>query len=123
MTLTEWKTNKKPQRKHRCHISILTQTKIAEVNTQNANAGEMLITTPYYLVFLNGSEVVDVNAEKARLENEIQKTDVELQKLKNIMANAGFVSHAPQAVIQKYTKQIKEYEDKINQLNASIKKL
>ena len=105
------------------YLQTLTQTKIAEVNTQNANAGEMLITTPYYLVFLNGSEVVDVNAEKARLENEIQKTDVELQKLKSIMANAGFVSHAPQAVIQKYTKQIKEYEDNTQQLNSTIKQL
>lgn len=105
------------------YLQTLTQTHITEISNSQPQQGEMLITTPYYLVFLNGSEIIDTKAEKARLEGEVQKANTELQKLQNIMANAGFVSHAPQTVIEKYTKQIKEYEDKINQLNASIKKL
>ena len=39
------------------------------------------------------------------------------------MGNAGFVARAPQNVIEKYKKQIAEFEDKLVQLNASKNKL
>ena len=105
------------------YLEKLTQTKLVETKDEKTAEKEMIISTPYYIVLLDGNEIVDVKAEKARLESEIQKTTAELNKLKNIMGNAGFVARAPQNVIEKYKKQIAEFEDKLSQLKASKNKL
>ena len=39
------------------------------------------------------------------------------------MSNQGFVAHAPSAVVEKYNKQIAEFEDKLAQLKQSRQKL
>ena len=41
----------------------------------------MLIASPHYLVYLDGNEIVDKQAECQRLDREIEKATEELQKL------------------------------------------
>ena len=83
----------------------------------------MLISTPYYLVFLNGEEIVDLDAEKERLQQEINKVKADLQKIENILCNSGFVAKAPAQVIEKYIKEVLEYKDTLAKLEDTRQKL
>ena len=105
------------------YLQTLTLTKLDETTSENHNAQDMIISTPYYLVFLNGNDIVDVNAEKQRLDNEIAKISAELNKIEAILSNEGFVAHAPNAVIEKYKKEVAEAQDKLSKLNAAREKL
>ncbi|MBQ7602760.1 MAG: valine--tRNA ligase [Clostridia bacterium] len=105
------------------YLQTLTQTKITEITTKPNNPQDMLISTPYYLVYLHGDEIVDITAEKARLNAEITKVNSDIQKLEGILSNAGFVARAPGAVIEKYKKELAENNDKLANLKQSLSKL
>ena len=105
------------------YLQTLTLTHIDEVSSESKTSSDMLIASPHYLVYLDGNEIVDRNAECQRLDHEIAKTTEELAKLQKIMSNQGFVAHAPQAVIDKYNKQIADFNDKLAQLKQSRDKL
>lgn len=105
------------------YLQTLTQTKITEIKTDPNNPQDMLISTPYYLVYLHGDEIVDIKAEKARLNAEIAKVTQDITKLKGILSNAGFVARAPGAVIEKYNKELADNNDKLANLKQSLSKL
>ena len=105
------------------YLETLTQTSIVETKVATNNPQDMLISTPYYLLYLNGNEIIDTQAERARLNVEIAKVKQDIQKLSGILSNEGFVARAPQAVIQKYNKELAENKDKLENLNQSLSKL
>ena len=105
------------------YLQTLTLTQATEISAESCTPSDMLIASPHYLVYLDGNEIVDKQAECQRLDREIEKATEELQKLQKIMSNQGFVAHAPSAVVEKYNKQIAEFEDKLAQLKQSRQKL
>lgn len=105
------------------YLQTLTLTQATEISAESCTPSDMLIASPHYLVYLDGNEIVDKQAECQRLDREIEKTTEELQKLQKIMSNQGFVAHAPSDVVEKYNKQIAEFKDKLEQLKQSRQKL
>lgn len=105
------------------YIEALTQTKLEETKSETNNSNQMLISTPFYLVYLNADEIVDTQAEKLRLDEEIKKVTIELNKIENILKNQGFVAKAPAQVIEKYKKEVLQNKDKLEKLQQSRQKL
>ena len=58
------------------------------------------VVTEEARVFIPLAELVDLAAEKARMEKELGKKKGELAGLENKLANPGFVSKAPANVVQ-----------------------
>ena len=105
------------------YIQKLTNTKITVVENESTNKNDMLISSPYYLLYLDGSELIDLDEEKARLNAEISKAVTEIERLTKLLNNQGFIAKAPNQVIEKYNKDLAELKDKQQTLNSSLQKL
>ena len=105
------------------YIQKLTNTTIKVVDAESSAKQDILITTPYYLLYLDGSELINVDAEKNRLSSELQKVLDEANRLDNLLLNAGFIAKAPQKVVDKYRKDLQDLRDKEEKIRLSIAKL
>lgn len=66
---------------------------------------------------------IDVAAEIARLEKQIAEKQKFLQTTRAKLANEGFVSRAPQEVVQQQRDQVAELEKQIASLEANLSEL
>jgi len=78
--------------------------------------GEMRLLVP-----MKG--IIDVAAERARLEKQLDKTRAELAKAGGKLANENFVNNAPAAVVAQERERVAEFERTITQLAEQIQKL
>ena len=73
-------------------------------------------------IYVSLEGVIDIGKEVQRLEKEIMKVEKELEGVEKKMANEGFLTKAPEAVIQKIKEQHRELIEKRDQLKAHVEK-
>jgi valyl-tRNA synthetase len=67
--------------------------------------------------------LIDVEAERARLDKQLEKTRAELTKANGKLANERFVNNAPPAVVTQERERVAEFEKTITQLTEQLAKL
>jgi valyl-tRNA synthetase len=67
--------------------------------------------------------IIDIDAEKARLEKQKEKVTAELEKARNKLGNENFVKNAPAEVVAKERARAAEFEKTIAQLDEQLGKL
>tara|TARA_B110000240_G_scaffold126495_1_gene140807 strand:- start:2612 stop:5476 length:2865 start_codon:yes stop_codon:yes gene_type:complete len=75
-----------------------------------ALAGELEILVPM-------AGLIDINAELARLDREIDKISLEAKKLSGKLSNEKFVGNAPAEVVAKERQKLADFESSLSQLN------
>ncbi len=75
------------------------------------------------MIYLPLKGLIDIEKEVARLEKEIEKTSVELDRVLKKLSNDSFISKAPDAIIAKENEKKAEYEDILSKLREGLKKL
>jgi len=74
-------------------------------------------------VYLPLNELVDVNKERARLQKELDKIKPFAKGLSAKLGNESFVSKAPEAVIEKEKRRLRETEQQIEKLEKQLEEL
>ena len=69
------------------------------------------------------ADIIDLDAERARLQKEIQKLDKEIAQIQGRLSNEGFVSKAPEAVVEEQKIRKVEAEMTIEKLASALKQL
>jgi valyl-tRNA synthetase len=69
------------------------------------------------------ADVIDVDAEKARLKKDIGKVEGEIKKISGKLGNQGFLDKAPQAVIEENQSRLAEEEARRDKLTAALERL
>ena len=67
--------------------------------------------------------VIDVDAERARLEREIARNEAEIAKVDARLANADFVAKAPPEVIEENRERKAAFETAVKKLKAALKRV
>ena len=67
--------------------------------------------------------VIDVDAERARLEKQLDKVKTELARAEAKLANDKFVNNAPEAVVTQERERAADFSRTIVQLNEQLEKL
>ncbi len=67
--------------------------------------------------------VIDVDAERARLEKQLDKVNVDLARTNGKLGNEKFVNNAPADVVTKEKQRAADFEKTITQLNEQLEKL
>ena len=75
------------------------------------------------VVYIPMGDLVDFEAERARLRKELAKAEDDLAFIQKKLSNASFVEKAPAAVVQVQRDNAKKCEDKIAMLKESLAKL
>lgn len=73
--------------------------------------------------FLPLADVIDIDAEKARLEKEIAKNNLEIEKIDKKLANESFVAKAPPKVVEEQKTRRADFELQLEKLNAALTRL
>ena len=69
------------------------------------------------------ADVLDFDAEQARLTKEIAATDIEIDKIARKLGNEGFIAKAPEAVIAENKRRLEEEEARKSGLAAALARL
>jgi valyl-tRNA synthetase len=67
--------------------------------------------------------LIDVDAEKARISKEVEKTEKELARIEGKLSNEKFVSKAPEAVVAKEKEKADALKGKLADLQAQVEQL
>ncbi len=85
--------------------------------------GAVCIVTADAKIYIPMGELVDFEAEKARLKKELAAVQKDLDFVNGKLSNENFVAKAPANVVAQQREQKAKYEEKIAMLNESIAKL
>jgi valyl-tRNA synthetase len=94
---------------------------IIDDNAEPPPAAMALLGDMRLLVPMKG--LIDVDAERARLDKQMEKTRAELAKANGKLSNEKFVNNAPEAVVTQERQRVAEFEKTITQLTEQLEKL
>ena len=69
------------------------------------------------------NDLVDMDEEKKRLQNEITKLEAEVQRCQKMLSNPGFVNKAPEAKINEEKAKLTKYEEMLKQTKEHLQGL
>ena len=85
--------------------------------------GSVCVITESAKIFIPLNELVDFEAERARLQKELDAAKKDLQFVENKLNNPGFVAKAPEKVIAQEREKQAKHQAKIAMLEESLEKL
>ncbi len=69
----------------------------------------LTLMVPGYEAYLPLAALVDLEVERGRLRGELEKLEIEIARSEKLLANEGFVSKAPEAVVQRERDKLSDY--------------
>jgi valyl-tRNA synthetase len=104
--------------------SIRRLARAGSIETADAApAGALQLLVRGEVVALPLAGLVDLTAEKARLDREIEKVRVEIAKVEAKLGNADFVSRAPEVVIAEHRERLETFQERLVRLTAARERL
>ena len=94
---------------------------IIETGTEAAASATALLGEMRLLVPMQG--LIDVDAEKARLDRQRQSLNADLQRSRGKLGNENFVNNAPAAVVTQETERVADFERRLGQLDEQLERL
>ncbi len=105
-------------------IEVLKLLLNAEALEANANyqpaKGTPAARTGLGELFLPLEGLIDVEAEKSRLRKEIEKDEVEIEKVQSKLNNPAFAQKVPANVLEEHKQRLVEWQDKLAHAKAAI---
>lgn len=74
-------------------------------------------------IYLPLADLVDLEEEIARIEKDLQEAKIELQRAESKLANEGFISKAPRAVVEKEHEKVESYTATVERLQILLREL
>ena len=94
-----------------------------EIGSEFDIEGSVSVITESAKIFIPLNELVDLSAEKARLEKELETAKKDLEFVENKLNNSGFMAKAPEKVVAAQREAQAKHLAKISMLEESIQKL
>ena len=104
-------------------MNRLASASEVEVGSDFEIEGSVSVITESAKIFIPLNELVDFEAERARLQKELDAANKDLQFVSNKLNNPGFVAKAPEKVIAQEREKQAKYLAKIAMLEESLEKL
>ncbi len=104
-------------------MNRLASASEVEVGAEFEIEGSVSVITESAKIYIPLNELVDFEAERARLQKELDAANKDLQFVSNKLNNPGFVAKAPEKVIAQEREKQAKYLAKISMLEESLEKL
>ena len=102
-------------------LRILLNAERIQLETQyDAPKGTPAVPSSLGTLFLPLEGLIDVEAEKARLEKELEKIAKEVEKVEKKLGNKGFVDRAPAEVVQEHQQRLVDWQQKLEHTRKSL---
>lgn len=108
--------------------SILNKLGFAESielknNKDGIPSNAISVVTDGIEVFMPFEDLVDLEAEKERLQNEKTKLESEVARATKMLSNPGFVNKAPEAKINEEKAKLTKYQEMLDSVNERLKNI
>ena len=100
-----------------CRLAYASEVEVGE---QFESEGTVRVITDSAVVYMPMKELVDIEAELARLQKDLQKAENDKEFFERKLNNPGFVSKAPAAVVEQQRAQLDKALEKLAMLRAGI---
>jgi valyl-tRNA synthetase len=104
-------------------ICRLARLETAEAVDTAESKGSAQLVVEEATVYLPLADLMDVDAEKARLAKNLEKLAKEAGAIKGRLSNPGFVAKAPEYVVAEAKVQVADLEEQMEKLNAALARL
>ena len=81
----------------------------------------MSIITDGLEVYIPFEELVDIEEERKRLEDEKKKVLSEIERATKMLSNPGFINKAPESKINEEKEKLKKYQDMLKSIEERLK--
>ena len=102
-------------------VKMANLKSLSVADNKAADASSFMVGTDEFAVPIG--DLIDVDAEIEKQEKELQHLKGFLAGVQKKLSNANFVSHAPEAVVEKERKKQSDAEEKIANIEESLKAL
>ena len=85
-----------------------------------AKAGEAAAVVGGVEYIMNLEGLIDLGAEKLRLEREVEKQQKEMDKINTMLGNPNFVERAPAEVLEQNRRRLEELQENLGKLRAML---
>lgn len=92
------------------------------VQADNSGISEDAVSTPIHngMIYMPFAELVDIEKEKERLAKEKEKLIKEVERVEKKLSNEGFVSKAPEKVINEEKAKLEKYSNMLKSIEEQI---
>ncbi|MBR3202498.1 MAG: valine--tRNA ligase, partial [Solobacterium sp.] len=98
--------------------------RLAKVTWKNELSGDLSVhTVRSGSLFIPSAQLMDVEAEKTKLNAEKARLENEVKRSKGILSNQGFLAKAPKAKIETEEKKLADYEKQLNVVLTRLSEL
>ena len=98
--------------------------RLAKVSWKNELSGDLSVhTVRSGSLFIPSAQLMDVEAEKTKLNAEKARLENEVKRSKGILSNQGFLAKAPKAKIETEEKKLADYEKQLNVVLTRLSEL
>ncbi len=103
-------------------LAMISEVK-TEKNNQNVPETAIAVAFKYGTAYLPLEDLIDIEEEKKRLEDEIKHYQAEIKRCQQKLNNQGFVAKAPKAVVDKEREKLEEYRKILEQTELRYQEL
>jgi valyl-tRNA synthetase len=102
------------------YIQKLANADIELTGGESGEKDDMVAVLPQCKIIISAKELIDKEKELARLEKELGTAKNELARAQGKLGSRGFISKAPQNLIDAEKQKVEKYSKLIEELNKSI---
>lgn len=110
-------------RANEVYMKRLASASEVQIGSTFSTEGAVNVVTPDAKIYIPMNELVDFEAERARLNKELKKAEKDLAFFSKKLNNPGYLNNAPAAVIEKDRASAAKAQEHIDRLNESLAKL
>lgn len=96
---------------------------VVQASKDNIPSNAISIMQQDLELYIPFEDLVDIAAEKERLQNEKTKLEAEVERAKKMLSNPGFVSKAPEAKINEEKEKLAKYEEMLKNTVERLKNM
>ena len=102
-------------------LKLLLNAETVEVNVDYQPAkGALAVRAGLGELFLPTEGLIDVEAEKARLNKEQEKIESEISKVSQKLANPNFTQKVPANVLEEHKQRLADWQDKLAHVESAL---
>ena len=103
-------------------LGFANEVEVKESKEENLDNATSIITEGMEVIIPLG-DLIDKEAEKTRLEEEIKKLESEVLRAEKMLSNQGFIAKAPAAKVEEEKAKLEKYKDLLEKAKESLNAL
>ena len=102
-------------------LKLLLNAEAVEVDANyRPEKGALAVRASLGELFLPTEGLIDVEAEKARIEKDIEKDEAEIEKVQSKLNNPAFTQKVPLKVLEEHKQRLVEWQNRLSHAKAAL---